>query len=202
MAQGKKSFLLYCDIRSMVAKLPKEKQGELFMMILDYVNDLNPTTDDPLIDIAFDPIKNSLKRDLQKYENIIDRNRENGKKGGRPNKNPKNPVGYSGNPNKPKKADSDIDSERDNDFINKESHNEIFRKLWLNRQWLESLCMKWKCEYQDLQNHLNSFRTECIDKDELKVDEKDAKTHFINWVKKGNDIPKGKLKSSIAVNDF
>lgn len=89
---------------------------------------------------------------------------------------------------KPTKESKEIKNDK-NDILNAESHNEIFRKLWKNQQWLESLCMKWKCEIQDLQDHLNTFRTECIDKDELKVDEKDAKTHFINWVKKGNDVP-------------
>jgi hypothetical protein len=199
MASGKKSFLLYCDIRSMVSKLPKEKQGELFMMILDYVNDLNPITDDLLLEIAFDPIKNQLKRDLKTYENIVDRNRENGRLGGRPQK-PKKPSGLIENPTKPKKADNDNDT--DKDIINKDSHNEIFRKLWTSGQWIESLCIKWKCEKTDLLNHLNDFRQECIDKDEFKIDEKDAKTHFINWVKRDNPVKAiKKNKGSLLINN-
>jgi len=107
MARNKKSFILYCDIISTVDKLPDDLAGKLFKHVLEYVNDNNP--DDPedlLLSIAFEPIKQQLKRDLEKYEHIVDRNRNNGKKGGRP-RNPNNPVGYSGNPNKPKKADSD-----------------------------------------------------------------------------------------------
>ena len=72
--------------------MPNEKAGILFKHILQYVNDMNPITDDFIIDLAFEPIKQSLKRDLKRYSNIIERNRINGLKGGRPKK-PKNPVG-------------------------------------------------------------------------------------------------------------
>lgn len=73
MAQDKKSFLLYADIKTTVDKLPMEKRGELFSMILDYVNDENPVTDDLLIEIAFEPIKQQLKRDLKRYESIVEK---------------------------------------------------------------------------------------------------------------------------------
>ena len=77
MAQDKKSFLLYCDIIHTVNKLPDEKAGKLLKHILAYVNDQNPETDDVLIDIAFEPIKQSLKRDLKKYENKCAQNTDN-----------------------------------------------------------------------------------------------------------------------------
>lgn len=131
MAEGKKSFLLYCDLIHTVKKLPKEKQADLFVHILEYVNDLNPSTDDMLLEIAFEPIKQSLKRDLIKYENIVGRNRENGKKGGRPKK-PKKPNGLNKNPknpSEPKKADSVSDSDSVND-------NEIKVNLYKEKEFL------------------------------------------------------------------
>ena len=64
MAEGKKSFILYCDLIHTVGKLPNEKAGELFKFLLEYVNDLNPQTDDLLLQISFEPIKQQLKRDL------------------------------------------------------------------------------------------------------------------------------------------
>ena len=88
MASGKKSFLLYADIIGVVEKLPNDKAGELFKLILEYVNDKNPKTEDMLLQIAFEPIKLSLKRDLKKYEAICSRNKLNVSKGGRPKKNP------------------------------------------------------------------------------------------------------------------
>lgn len=80
MAENKKSFLLYCDLIHTVSKMPKEKAGELFMHILEYVNDKNPDTDDLIIQLTFEPIKQCLKRDLQKYENIRLKNIENANK--------------------------------------------------------------------------------------------------------------------------
>lgn len=70
MAENKKSFLLYTDIHFTLKRLTDEQAGKLFKIILAYVNDENPESDDPLIAIAFEPIKQSLKRDLRKYEII------------------------------------------------------------------------------------------------------------------------------------
>ena len=70
MATDKKSFLLYCDIIHTVNKLSDEQAGKLFKHILAYVNDLNPEPEDILTEIAFEPIKQSLKRDLVNYEKI------------------------------------------------------------------------------------------------------------------------------------
>ena len=97
MAENKKSFVLYCDLIHTVSKLPNDKAGELFKHVLEYVNDNNPTTNDLLIQVSFEPIKQQLKRDLVKYESIKERNKINGSKGGRPKK-PKKPSGLIGNP--------------------------------------------------------------------------------------------------------
>lgn len=76
-----------------------------------------------------------------------------------------------------------------------ESHNQIFRELWTSRIWLEAIAMKHKVTTKEVQDHLNEFRTECILKDELKVNEKDAKEHFINWIKRGNPFPDKKAEA-------
>jgi hypothetical protein len=128
MAENKKSFLLYCDLIHTVKHLPKDKAGELFLHILEYVNDLNPQSDDLIINLSFEPIKQSLKRDLIKYESIIERNKVNGKKGGRPN-NPNNPVGLLESERlseEPKKADSVSDSVIDSDSVTDKDINYIY----------------------------------------------------------------------------
>ncbi len=84
MAKDKKGFVLYADLIHTVKKLPQEQQAKLFIHILEYVNDLNPETDDILVDIAFESIKQHLKRDLKKYEKRAENSRKNGLKGGRP----------------------------------------------------------------------------------------------------------------------
>lgn len=80
MAEDKSSFVLYADQRSIIDMLPNDKAGELFKYIFAYVNDENPTTDDPLIKLAFEPIKLQLKRDLKKWDNIRKKRSEAGKK--------------------------------------------------------------------------------------------------------------------------
>lgn len=79
MAEDKKSFLLYTDLIHTIDKMPNDKAGELFKHILSYVNDLNPITDDLIIQLTFEPIKQQLKRDLAKYE-VVKIDKSNGGK--------------------------------------------------------------------------------------------------------------------------
>jgi len=109
MATDKKSFLLYCDLIHTVEKMPNDKAGELFKHILEYVNDKNPISDDLITNLTFEPIKQSLKRDLVKYEKIRERNTVNiGKRW-----NTKNTTGKTGIPKRTKNTDSDSVSVRE-----------------------------------------------------------------------------------------
>lgn len=80
MAKGKKSFVLYSDQKELFEHLSDEQAGKLIKHIFKYVNDENPTTDDPLVDIAFIPIKQHLKRDLKNWEQKQKQRSEAGKK--------------------------------------------------------------------------------------------------------------------------
>lgn len=104
MADNKKSFVLYADLISVVKKLVEADRinktnyaGELFLIILEYVNDLNPIPVDFITELAFEPIKLQLKRDLVKWSEFREKQSVNGARGGRPKKdlvnieNPKNP---------------------------------------------------------------------------------------------------------------
>jgi len=139
MADNKKSFLLYCDLIHTIEKMPKEKAGELFLTILEYVNDKNPEPKDMIVSLVFEPIKQNLKRDLKKYESIVNRNKVNGAKGGRPAK-PKKPSGLFGNPKKPKKADIDNDTDTDIVKENKEQLREVKFSKEVENCFLECLC--------------------------------------------------------------
>jgi hypothetical protein len=68
MAENKKSFIAYSDWKETFDALPDEKAGQLIKHIFAYVNDENPTTDDVLINAVFVNIRNTLKRDLKKWE--------------------------------------------------------------------------------------------------------------------------------------
>ena len=68
MAKDKKSFILYVDQKDLWNKLPDEIAGKLIKHIYSYVSDENPTSKDLIIEIAFEPIKQQLKRDLKLFE--------------------------------------------------------------------------------------------------------------------------------------
>jgi hypothetical protein len=68
MAKDKKSFILYVDQKDLWNKLPDEIAGKLIKHIYSYVSDENPNSDDLIVEIAFEPIKQQLKRDLKLFE--------------------------------------------------------------------------------------------------------------------------------------
>lgn len=106
MAQNKKSVLLYCDLIHTVEKMDDETAGLFFKHYLRYVNDKHPETDNLIVDIAFESVKQNLKRDLKKWEKRAENSRNNGKKGGRP-KEPKKPSGLIDNLTEPKEPVTD-----------------------------------------------------------------------------------------------
>lgn len=113
MAKDKKSFVAYCDWLESFEELTDEEAGKLAKHLFRYVNDLNPEAPDKITKMCFIPIKQSLKRDLVKYEERADRARENGAKGGRP-KTQKTQSVIS----EPKKPDSVSVSVNVNDSVN------------------------------------------------------------------------------------
>ena len=110
MAKDKKSFLLYADQQSVFKQLPDEIAGQLIKHIFSYVNDENPITDNLIINIAFEPIRLQLKRDLQKYESIRERNSANARMRW-------DAVASSGIPKSTKNADTDTDTDNDTDNV-------------------------------------------------------------------------------------
>ena len=204
--EGKKSFVLYTDQREVFDELSDEDAGRLIKHIFSYVNDENPSTDDLLLKVAFLPIKTQLKRDLKMWDEKKLQRAEAGRKGG---------IAKSSNAKQslanPSNATNDVANLAVNVNVNgndiykqtgselkvdEESHNQIFRQLWKSTAWLEGIAMKNKVTTKEVQNHLNEFREECILKEELKVSQKDAKEHFINWIKRGNPINEKKIDAS------
>jgi len=78
--KDKKSFILYCDQKGVWDKLDDTQAGKLIKHIISYVNDENPTAPDFITELAFEPIKQSLKRDLKKWENQYVQRVEAGRK--------------------------------------------------------------------------------------------------------------------------
>ena len=100
----KTSFIVHLDSLDVIDDLSDEQCGELLRAMRAYhlEDDFTPSA---IVKVAFSPFKNQFIRDQKKYESIVERNRINGLKGGRPLGTNK-PTGLSGNPGEPKKADS------------------------------------------------------------------------------------------------
>ena len=117
----KKSFILFKDYSDKFNTLSFEQIGKLFTMIFEYENTLSILDfDDPVIKMCFNFIKSDLDRNHEKYNKMCKRNQSNGLKGGRPKnpKHPKKPTGLNGNPEEPKKPDTDTDTDTDTENDN------------------------------------------------------------------------------------
>ncbi len=81
MSENKKSFVLYSDQRSIVEMLSNEQAGQLLKHIYSYVNDESPICDNPMVNLAFEPIKLQLIRDLEKWSKEKEERSYSGKLG-------------------------------------------------------------------------------------------------------------------------
>lgn len=72
MAENKNKVIVYKDWGKIFSKLEDEEAGRLIKHFFSYVNDENPTPPDRVTDLVFEPIKQTLKRDLQKWNKSID----------------------------------------------------------------------------------------------------------------------------------
>lgn len=121
----KDSFMLYANALDVLDLLTDEQCGQLFRAIRDYVVGKELQELDQATRIAFCSIKNQLDRDREKYEAICEKNKESGRRGGRPKKadgfseNPNKPNGFFENPTKPKKAQTDTDTDTDSIYRGK-----------------------------------------------------------------------------------
>ena len=100
----KKSFILYHDQFSELEFLNMEERGEIITAIFQYSGKgITPDFTDRSLLLVFKRFKDTLDRDLIKYEKKCEINRENGKKGGRPKSetNPRKPIAFFKNPTEP-----------------------------------------------------------------------------------------------------
>lgn len=121
--------------------LTLEQKGMLLDMIFEYVASGKIVDAEPIVKMAFTFIKSQLDRDNEKYQQVCERNRINGKLGGRPKKqmdnsktqkNTKNPSGYLENLGEPKKPYNDNEDDNDKKYIysHLEADKSEIRKLY------------------------------------------------------------------------
>lgn len=134
----KTSFILHMDSLSVLDELTNEQSGILFKAIKDFNSGIEPELDFAM-KMCFIPFKNQFTRDFEKYEIKCEKNRENGKFGGRPKKTetektdmvsekPNQTESNPKNHDKEKESESEKESEKENDRILFEIFWNIFDK--------------------------------------------------------------------------
>lgn len=102
---AKDNFIFYRQWWESIRELEPDEQRQAYDAIMRFVFDgVEPT--DKYIRAVTSLMRSTIKRDLDKYERVCERNRANGKHGGRPKKtetqktdtNPNNPMGFENNP--------------------------------------------------------------------------------------------------------
>ena len=140
------SFVFYKDWKDAISGLPDDQRLEVYESVIEYATSGKVPMLKPMAGLAFNFIKTTIDRDIEKYMSIAERNRINGKGGGRPPKlnpkEPKKPSGFFGNPEKPKKPDSDSDSVIVNDREPPTPFSQNFNLDFCDDKW-KKLLLRW-----------------------------------------------------------
>ncbi len=180
MAEGKKRIVVYADWLDKFESLTDEEAGKLIKHFFRYVNDQNPVAPDRITELAFIDIKLTLKRDLKKWEGFIEKQSENGKKGGRP-KNPEEPIETQKTQaflNKPKKAVSDSVTDNDSVIVVYNAEVEILGSPIR----FEQICMATKRSLIQGKESLRKFHLHLESKEEYPKSKKSLFAGFEKWL--------------------
>lgn len=206
MAENKKSFLLYANIIHTVKKLSKDHVAELFLTILEYVNDNNPVVNDISVDLVFEPIKQQLKIDLKKWDEKIAKYSSAGRSGGLKSGEARR---SNASKNEAKRSDAShgeaIEAVNDNVIVNVNDNvnNDVIRdhsqKIENEIQYTIEHCLtialndnRWVQANKATRNDLEAFNKKLEGRGIYKKNPADYKTHFHNWKAGGmkdKDIP-------------
>jgi len=203
MAQDKKGFILYADQKELFEQLPDSKAGELIKHIFKYVNDENPISDDLIINLAFTPIKQQLKRDLLKFEEAKKQRSEAGKRSAALRKEQRtstNPTSVESRSTKSTVTVNDKVKVNVKDTVKEEEDNRHRQILELaidykkNERVINAVLKNGQqlaFSKEDLITKLDDFILHLESTGETIKTKKDFNTHFLNWLrvkkKKGSE---------------
>lgn len=185
----KESFIIYKGFYEPIKSLTDEQLGQLFRCIFNYhIEGIEPTINDSIY-MAFQFFKNQFRLDEGKYQKVVERNKNNGSKGGRPklNQEPNETQKTHSVILKPKKAYKDND--KDNDINNIHPIQKYIKEDLKNVSKLPV-----QLKYEDCERLLTEFNKETI-KDillsmenykELSKKYTSVNLTLRNWIKKDN----------------
>lgn len=116
----KDSYIMHCDYDDHFNLLTDGELGRLIRDVNNYVkNGVLPhyTKEDRVLNMAFSFMKTNIDIETQKYIKKCEKNKENGKRGGRP-KNSEKPNGFGENPTEAKKPDTDTETDTNTSVCN------------------------------------------------------------------------------------
>ena len=87
MKGGKQAYMMYKSWNPVIRSLPEPAAGKLFHAITAYQDgEQTEIKDDPMLNAILQMMIHTFEIDAEKYAAIVERNRQNGRKGGRPPK--------------------------------------------------------------------------------------------------------------------
>lgn len=218
MIMAKDSFILYKSFYKPISRLSDKQLGRLFRAIFKYQLGEEVTVEED-IEMAFGFFINQFEIDETKYHGIVERNRNNGRKGGAPIgncnaklKQPKQPSGLNSTQTTQNKPN---DNDNDNDNVNESPNGdkvdaflpeisdkplkECYEELSANSSWIETVVInKRSAGHQDFtlehfQEYLKKFFEKLQNEGEIRKSPKDGMAHFVRWL----DIELGKSKTDM-----
>ena len=115
MAEKVKGFMLFANQRKLISRMDSEQKAALLDALFAFNDDEDVTNDDPLVDMAFMVITDSIKR----VTAFNEKQKANGSKGGRPaqnetKQNPEKPKITQTNPDESQKKPTKPENENEN----------------------------------------------------------------------------------------
>lgn len=207
----KDSFLVYKSFYKPISRLSDKQLGRLFRAIFKYQLGEEVTVEED-IEMAFEFFKNQFEIDELKYQGIVERNRNNGRKGGNDKNSetvkskssgsqtshstPNNPVGA-------KRASgglNDNDNENDNDLKetslsrSKEKEEDFGKdvdkpltdlreELLSNQTWIETLSKNNHIDESASRLYIEAYIRKLQNEGIARKSVSDAQKHFANWLR-------------------
>lgn len=199
----KDSFLIYKSFYKPISRLSDKQLGRLFRAIFKYQLGEEVTVEED-IEMAFEFFKNQFEIDELKYQGIVERNRNNGRKGGNDKNSetvkskssgsqtshstPNNPVGakrasggLNDNDNDLKETSLSRSKEKEEDFVNKPL-TELREELLSNQMWIETLSMNNHIDENESRLYIEAYIRKLQNEGIARKSVSDAQQHFARWL--------------------
>lgn len=201
----KDSFLIYKSFYKPISRLSDKQLGRLFRAIFKYQLGEEVTVEED-IEMAFEFFKNQFEIDELKYQGIVERNRNNGRKGGNDKNSetvkskssgsqtshstPNNPVGAkrasgglndNDNDNDLKETSLSRSKEKEEDFVNKPL-TELREELLSNQMWIETLSMNNHIDENESRLYIEAYIRKLQNEGIARKSVSDAQQHFARWL--------------------